>query len=241
MRTAAQIISEIKDQYNMNGSELARTIGVEPSRINSICRGDTTTISNEITMALINAIPDLNPDFIVHGELPVRMTLRNREPSALSVPERIDMILDHYGINASQFAQSLNWNRSIISGLRSGVQYHNITPRRVRDIISQYPELSATWLSTGVGNMLADTQYETVTDVQEAFANLLKEKEILTKRNRDLEEKIEKLYKMIEIMAQMHGVPAAATSQMMKSISKGNTTVTNMAADNALDNYRNEK
>ena len=67
---------------------------------------------------------------------------------------RMEMLLDHYGVSTSAFADKIGVQRSGISHLLSGRNKPSLD--FIMKIISAYPEVDLYWLLTGAGNLTRD-------------------------------------------------------------------------------------
>ena len=64
--------------------------------------------------------------------------------------KRLQIIMDHYGISATAFAEKLGINRSTISHLLSGRNKPSLDV--VMKVLQAYPEVELYWLLNGTGN-----------------------------------------------------------------------------------------
>ena len=64
--------------------------------------------------------------------------------------KRLQIIMDHYGISATAFAEKLGINRSTISHLLSGRNKPSLDV--VMKVLQTYPEVELYWLLNGTGN-----------------------------------------------------------------------------------------
>ena len=65
--------------------------------------------------------------------------------------ERINRILKHYNLSSTQFADEIGVQRSSVSHVLTGRNKPGFD--FIQKIIGTFPEISAEWLITGVGNM----------------------------------------------------------------------------------------
>lgn len=72
--------------------------------------------------------------------------------------KRLQKILDHYGISATEFAQNLSINRSTISHLLSGRNKPSLDV--VMKVLEAYPEVELYWLLNGTGNFPSPSSLE---------------------------------------------------------------------------------
>lgn len=68
--------------------------------------------------------------------------------------KRLEILLEHYGLNASLFADKINVQRSSISHLLSGRNKPSLD--FVLKIIDVFPDINLYWLLNGKGNLLKD-------------------------------------------------------------------------------------
>lgn len=66
--------------------------------------------------------------------------------------ERLNSILKHFKLTSSQFADEIGVQRSSVSHVLSGRNKPGFD--FVQKIMSKFPEISAEWLLTGIGEML---------------------------------------------------------------------------------------
>lgn len=64
--------------------------------------------------------------------------------------KRLQIIMDHYGVSATAFAEKLGINRSTISHLLSGRNKPSLDV--VMKVLQTYPEVELYWLLNGTGN-----------------------------------------------------------------------------------------
>lgn len=63
--------------------------------------------------------------------------------------KRLEMVLDHYGISASELAEKIDFNRSTISHLLAGRNKPSLD--FVMKLLQNFPEVSIDWLVLGKG------------------------------------------------------------------------------------------
>lgn len=71
----------------------------------------------------------------------------------MSFAERLQKVLDYYGLSASAFADAIEVNRSSISHLLSGRNKPSL--EFVLKVLEQYPEVKLYWLLNGKGTFPA--------------------------------------------------------------------------------------
>lgn len=72
--------------------------------------------------------------------------------------KRLQILLQHYGLTASAFADSLDVQRSSVSHVMSGRNKPSLD--FVLKILHTYPEVNLQWLLNGKGNFPAETNQE---------------------------------------------------------------------------------
>ena len=70
--------------------------------------------------------------------------------NSLEFGKRLQIIMDHYGISATAFAENLGINRSTISHLLSGRNKPSLDV--VMKVLETYPEVELYWLLNGTGS-----------------------------------------------------------------------------------------
>lgn len=70
--------------------------------------------------------------------------------------ERLKLYVEHTGLMAAQFAETINMPRSSFSQLMNG-RNKTITDATIKKIHDAFPELSISWLLFGEGEMLVNT------------------------------------------------------------------------------------
>jgi len=90
----------------------------------------------------------------------------------MEINNRFRLLMDNYGLSASQFADKLEIQRSAISHLLSGRNKPSILI--IAKIIEHFPEINIKWLITGKGNMLdkkheqvLQNEYQTIMSLEE--------------------------------------------------------------------------
>lgn len=73
--------------------------------------------------------------------------------------ERLKLYVEHTGLMAAQFAETINMPRSSFSQLMNG-RNKTITDATIKKIHDAFPELSISWLLFGEGEMLVTTSGE---------------------------------------------------------------------------------
>lgn len=110
--------------------------------------------------------------------------------------ERLNEILKHFKINASQFADQIGVQRASVSHVISGRNKPGFD--FIQKIIEAYPSLSADWLLTGKGEMLKsrisrqDLFSDMEIDKNEQIGDEIKSKGIAGKKTHVTDEYIDK-------------------------------------------------
>ena len=78
---------------------------------------------------------------------------------------RIQNIIEKYGLSSNAFANEIDVNRSTVSHILSGRNKPSIEV--LQKILKRFPDISANWLLLGQGSMLA-TQTQALEEVKES-------------------------------------------------------------------------
>lgn len=75
--------------------------------------------------------------------------------------KRLQKVLDFYGLSATAFSESIDFNRSTISHLLSGRNKPSL--EFVMKVLKQFPEVELYWLLNGTGNFPSTSTSEKFT------------------------------------------------------------------------------
>lgn len=105
--------------------------------------------------------------------------------------ERLNMVLEEYGLNSSRLAEKMGIQRSGISHIMAGRNKPSFD--FIVGLLELFPELDANWLLTGEGSMLKDdnAQESTVPPKTDASA-VNKQPDLFTNIPQDIPAKTEK-------------------------------------------------
>lgn len=122
---------------------------------------------------------------------------------ALSVPERIELLLKHFKINQKQLSKLADLSENTISNAKKGKNVPNID--FFNNISRAFPSVNPGWLYRGDGDMLNDftadqksPNKEILDDAMERMTALEKEVALLRSQIQDKEEIIRLLKKAQE-------------------------------------------
>lgn len=73
--------------------------------------------------------------------------------------DRIQLIIDYFGLNPNTFAQEIGVNRSTLSHVLNGRNKPSVD--FAQKILMRYSEISARWLMTGFGTMISSKNENT--------------------------------------------------------------------------------
>jgi transcriptional regulator with XRE-family HTH domain len=113
--------------------------------------------------------------------------------SSQSQKERIKQFIKYLNISTKSFEEKVGLSNGYISSIRKGIGY-----KANGKIFKAYPELDSTWLLTGEGSMLIDTQNNNIVEEGRVLYGCQgckersKEIERLKEENDKLVEKIDK-------------------------------------------------
>ena len=81
----------------------------------------------------------------------------------LNTREIIEAIIKHSGLNTAQFLKKIGLNQTFVQDVRNG-KISNITRRTAVKVLQQYPEISESFLMTGIPPMLTSEQAGDIRD-----------------------------------------------------------------------------
>jgi len=85
-----------------------------------------------------------------------KIKIKNRK--IMTEKERIEELLHHFRMNQKEFAEKCGFDPDTISSIKR--MSHGISKKIAGKILTACPEISKTWLTTGMGEMLKSVNYK---------------------------------------------------------------------------------